>query len=70
MRHAAVRSGMVLFIVAAAQSLAYVLTLQQIPHAIADVLVALTAQHGRWVFLLLSVLILIVMGSVLEEPLH
>ena len=66
MRHAAVRSGMVLFIVAAAQSLAYVLTLQQIPHAIADVLVTLTAQHGRWVFLLLSVLILIVMGSVLE----
>ena len=66
MRHAAVRSGMVLFIVAAAQSLAYVLTLQQIPHAIADLLVALTAQHGRWVFLLLSVLILIVMGSVLE----
>ena len=66
MRHAAVRSGMVLFIVAAAQSLAYVLTLQQIPHAIADLLVALTAQHGRWVFLLLSILILIVMGSVLE----
>ncbi len=66
MRHAAVRSGMVLFIVAAAQSLAYVLTLQQIPHAIAELLVTLSAAHGPWLFLLLSVLILIVMGSVLE----
>jgi tripartite ATP-independent transporter DctM subunit len=66
MRHAAVRSGMVLFIVAAAQSLAYVLTLQQIPHAIADLLVTLSATHGAWLFLLLSILILIVMGSVLE----
>ena len=65
-RHSAVRSGMVLFIVAAAQSLAYVLTLQQIPHAIAEVLVALSAAHGAWLFLLLSIVILIVMGSVLE----
>lgn len=65
-RHAAVRSGMVLFIVAAAQSLAYVLTLQQIPHAIAEVLVSLSAQHGAWLFLVLSIVILIVMGSVLE----
>jgi len=66
MRYAAVRSGMVLFIVAAAQSLAYVLTLQQIPHVIAEVLVTLSAAHGAWLFLLLSILILIVMGSVLE----
>ena len=66
MRHAAVRSGMVLFIVAAAQSLAYVLTLQQIPHAIAELLVTLSAQHGQWLFLLLSIGIIIVMGSVLE----
>ena len=66
MRHAAVRSGMVLFIVAAAQSLAYTLTLQQVPHAIAEMLVSLSAAHGAWLFLLLSVVILIVMGSVLE----
>jgi TRAP-type C4-dicarboxylate transport system permease large subunit len=63
---AAVRSGMVLFIVAAAQSLAYVLTLQQIPHAVADFMVQLSSTYGTWAFLLLSVLILIVMGSVLE----
>ena len=66
MRYTAVRSGMVLFIVAAAQALAYVLTLEQIPHAIADTMVELSSAHGRWVFLVLSVLILIVMGSVLE----
>nr|WP_294505539.1 TRAP transporter large permease subunit [uncultured Rhodopila sp.] len=65
-RLAAVRSGMVLFIVAAAQSLAYVLTLQQIPHAIAELLVSLSSAHGSWVFLVLSILILIVMGSMLE----
>jgi TRAP-type C4-dicarboxylate transport system permease large subunit len=66
LRFAAVRSGMVLFIVAAAQSLAYVLTLQQIPHAIAELLVNLSSTHGSWVFLALSILILIVMGSMLE----
>jgi len=66
LRHAAVRSGMVLFIVATAQSLAYVLTLQQIPHAIAELLVSISAAHGSWLFLLLSIAILIVMGSVLE----
>lgn len=66
MVQAAVRSGMVLFIVAAAQSLAYVLTLQQVPHLIAEALVSLSAQHGAWVFLLLSIVILIVMGSMLE----
>ena len=33
---AATRSGLVLFIVAAAQSLAFMLTLQQVPHAVGD----------------------------------
>jgi len=65
-RDSAVRSGMVLFIVAAAQSLGYVLTLQQMPHAIGELMVQLSAAHGSWVFLLLSVVTLIVMGSVLE----
>ena len=65
-RDSAVRSGMVLFIVAAAQSLAYVLTIQQIPHTLAQAMVQLSSAHGPWLFLLLSVIILIVMGSVLE----
>ncbi len=55
-----------LFIVSAAQALAFVLTLQQVPHAVADMLVAISGSHGTWLFLLLSIAILIVMGSVLE----
>lgn len=65
-RNAAVKSGMVLFIVAASQALAYVLTLQQIPHVIAETLIALSSAHGMWLFLVLSIVILIVMGSILE----
>ncbi len=64
--HAATRSGLVLFIVAAAQSLAFVLTLQQVPHAVGDFMVALSQSSGTWLFMLLSIAILIVMGSVLE----
>ncbi len=64
--NAATRSGLVLFIVAAAQALAFVLTLQQVPHALAEEMVALSQNAGPWVFLLLSIAILIVMGSILE----
>ncbi|MBV8522045.1 MAG: TRAP transporter large permease [Acetobacteraceae bacterium] len=62
----ATRAGLVLFIVAAAQSLAFVLTLEQIPHALAEFMVGLSGASGSWVFLLLSIAILVVMGSVLE----
>jgi len=64
--NAATRSGLVLFIVAAAQSLAFVLTLQQVPHMLAEAMIRLSNSSGAWVFLLLSIAILIVMGSVLE----
>ena len=64
--HAAARSGLVLFIVAAAQSLAFVLTLQQVPHAMGEFMVGLSHESGTWLFMLLSIAILIVMGSVLE----
>jgi tripartite ATP-independent transporter DctM subunit len=64
--HAATRSGLVLFIVAAAQSLAFVLTMQQVPHAVAELLIHLSGTNGTWLFLLLSIAILVVMGSVLE----
>jgi tripartite ATP-independent transporter DctM subunit len=63
---AATRSGLVLFIVAAAQSLAFILTLQQVPHMLGDMLLALSSTHGKWLFILLSIAVLIVMGSVLE----
>ena len=64
--HAATRSGLVLFIVAGAQSLAFVLTLQQVPHALAEVMIRVSHEAGTWLFMLLSIAILIVMGSVLE----
>jgi tripartite ATP-independent transporter DctM subunit len=64
--HSAVRSGLIMFIVASAQSLAFVLTLQQVPHAIGEALVHLSQTHGSWLFMILSIVILIVMGSVLE----
>ncbi|HET6308258.1 MAG TPA: TRAP transporter large permease subunit [Rhodopila sp.] len=64
--NAATRSGLVLFIVAAAQALAFMLTLQQVPHMLAEAMIALSASNGAWVFMLLSIAILIVMGSVLE----
>ena len=63
---AATRSGLVLFIVAAAQSLAFILTLQQVPHAVGEMMLQLSGTHGAWLFLLLSIAVLIVMGSVLE----
>src|SRR6202166_4777268 len=63
---AATRSGLVLFIVAAAQSLAFILTLQQVPHAVGDMMLSLSGNHGTWLFMLLSIAVLIVMGSVLE----
>src|SRR3979490_796550 len=63
---AATRSGLVLFIVAAAQSLAFILTLQQVPHAAGDMILSLSGTHGTWLFMLLSIAVLIVMGSVLE----
>jgi tripartite ATP-independent transporter DctM subunit len=64
--HSAIRSGLIMFIVASAQSLAFVLTLQQIPHALGDALVRLSQTSGTWLFMLLSIAILVVMGSVLE----
>ncbi|MCA6122201.1 TRAP transporter large permease subunit [Bradyrhizobium sp. WSM 1704] len=62
----ATRSGLVLFIVAAAQSLAFILTLQQVPHEVGDFMLAISGSHGVWLFMLMSIVVLVVMGSVLE----
>lgn len=59
-------SGMILFIVAAAQAVTYVLTAEQIPQSMARALVGLAHSEGTWVFLVLCMLMLVVMGSVLE----
>ena len=65
-QHSAVRAGLVLFIVAAAQSVAFMLTLQQVPHMLADAMITLSRTGGAGLFMVLSIGILIVMGSVLE----
>lgn len=62
----ATRAGLVLFIVAAAQSLAFTLTLQQVPHAVGNFMLGLSKTSGTWLFILLAIGVLIVMGSVLE----
>ena len=59
-------TGALLFIVASAQSLAFILTLQQFPHALAQAMIALSQDAGASPFLILSIAILIVMGSILE----
>lgn len=59
-------AGMILFIVAAAQAVTYVLTAEQIPQAMANALVSLSHSEGNWLFLLLCMAMLVVMGSVLE----
>jgi len=63
---AATRSGLVLFIVAAAQSLAFVLTLQQVPHMVGQMMIGLSHEGGTGLFMILSIVILMLMGSVLE----
>ncbi|KAF1018650.1 MAG: C4-dicarboxylate TRAP transporter large permease protein DctM [Paracidovorax wautersii] len=59
-------TGTILFIVAAASSLSYALTIERIPHAMATVLVDLGQHYGAITFVLLSALIMIVFGMVLE----
>ena len=59
-------SGMILFIVAAAQMLSYLLTVNLIPQHMAAAMAGIGASYGAWVFLLISIVMLIVMGSILE----
>jgi len=62
----ATMSGMVMFIVAAASGVAHGLTMEQVPHALADIMVKLAAQYGSWMFMLISILALIFFGAILE----
>ncbi len=59
-------SGMLLFIVAAAGSLSYSLTIQMIPQQIAEFLVSVGSGHGGWLFLLLTIMMVTIFGAVLE----
>jgi tripartite ATP-independent transporter DctM subunit len=59
-------AGMIMFIVAAASSVAYSLTIEQVPHALADITVSLAHQYGNWLFMVITVAALILFGAVLE----
>ena len=59
-------SGMILFIVAAAELLSYLLTVNLIPQHMAASLAGIGSSAGTWAFLLIAIGMLIVMGSVLE----
>jgi tripartite ATP-independent transporter DctM subunit len=63
---AATMSGMVMFIVAAASGVAHGLTMEQVPHELADVMVRLASRYGSWMFMLISILALIFFGAILE----
>lgn len=62
----AAKSGMLLFIVAAATGLSYALTMEMIPQQMAAHLVAIGTNYGPGVFLVLSIVMVAVFGAVLE----
>ena len=64
--NSAALAGTILFIVAAASSVSFSLTIEQIPQDLAALLVGVGQQYGTWLFLLISVLLLVVFGAVLE----
>jgi TRAP-type C4-dicarboxylate transport system permease large subunit len=57
---------MILFIVASAEMLSYLLTVNLIPQHMAEALAGIGATTGTWLFLLIAMAMLVVMGSVLE----
>ena len=59
-------AGGILFIVAAASSVSFALTIQQIPQYLSTFMIGFAHSYGSTMFLLLSVLIMIVFGAVLE----
>jgi tripartite ATP-independent transporter DctM subunit len=62
----AARAGMVMFIIAMSQAFAFVLTIERIPYELGQVMVGIGHSVGTWAFLLISLLVLIVMGAMLE----
>lgn len=63
---AASMTGGILFIVAAASSLSYALTIEQIPQHLADHLVGIGQAYGPRTFLVIAVVVMIAFGAVLE----
>jgi tripartite ATP-independent transporter DctM subunit len=59
-------AGGILFIVAAASSVSFALTIQQIPQYLSTFMIGFAHSYGSTMFVLLSVLIMIIFGAVLE----
>ena len=59
-------AGTILFIVAAASSLSYALTIEQIPQSLAAAMVDIGHAYGVWSFVLITIGLLVVFGAVLE----
>jgi len=59
-------AGSILFIVAAASSVSFALTIEQIPQLVSASMIAFANDYGSVMFLLLSVGIMIIFGAVLE----
>jgi tripartite ATP-independent transporter DctM subunit len=57
-------SGMILFILAAASSFSWVLTVAYLPQRLVEILTSV--HESQWLFMLGSILLLIVVGSILE----
>jgi tripartite ATP-independent transporter DctM subunit len=62
----AAMAGSIMFIVAAASSVSFALTIQQIPQHVSSIMISFAQQNGSTMFVLLSVLIMIIFGAVLE----
>jgi tripartite ATP-independent transporter DctM subunit len=65
MRSAAMAGG-ILFIVAAASSVSFALTIEQIPQLVSAAMIGFAHHYGSSMFLLLSVAVMVVFGAVLE----
>ena len=59
-------AGSILFIVAAASSLSFALTIEQIPQLVSSSMIAFAQEWGSTMFILLAVLMMIIFGAVLE----
>jgi tripartite ATP-independent transporter DctM subunit len=59
-------AGSILFIVAAASSVSFALTIEQIPQMVSGAMIAFAQDYGSTAFLLIAVLMMVVFGAVLE----
>jgi tripartite ATP-independent transporter DctM subunit len=59
-------AGSILFIVAAASSVSFALTIEQIPQMVSGAMIAFAQDYGSTAFLLIAVMMMVVFGAVLE----